>query len=72
MCLIGSVVLNDVSGSRINKINRVMHEFLYNFEERNRKEEIVITQLDGRMFNLENTFNKVRYLSFFILIILRL
>ncbi|XP_073976857.1 5-methylcytosine rRNA methyltransferase l(2)10685 isoform X2 [Rhodnius prolixus] len=54
-----SVVLNDVSGSRINKINRVMHEFLYNFEERNRKEEIVITQLDGRMFNLENTFNKI-------------
>ncbi|KAK9500690.1 hypothetical protein O3M35_001910 [Rhynocoris fuscipes] len=54
-----TVVLNDVSESRINKIRNVMNEFFYNFDEREEKGEIILTRMDGRVFNTENVFDKI-------------
>lgn len=55
------MVCNDLSESRINRLQNVMNQFFYDYTEKLGKGEIKISQQDARTIDAPGHFNKVIY-----------
>lgn len=56
------IIANDIQESRINKINKFIHEFLPNIGDWDKR--FFITQSDARYIEDKDIYNKVKYLLF--------
>lgn len=53
------LVCNDIQESRINRIKKVMHQYLYNFDDKWNDKRVILSQSDARNLDQYGTYDKI-------------
>lgn len=53
------LVCNDVQESRLNRIKKIMHQYLYDFNEKWNDKRVILSQNDARNLNQYGTYDKI-------------